>query len=156
MFFAHPRAIKYLKLYCKVLIIDCTYNTNSAKMPLFEVIRINATRRSFCVCFEFLPGEEEEDLIQALEYLKEMLGEDCPPGVILMDKAQAQRNAVQAVFPDWTSLLCLWHANKSITQKCKASFTADKWKVFLGGWHTIVLSPTKDIFFKRVDDFKGK
>jgi hypothetical protein len=63
MFFAYLVTVKYLKLYRKVLIIDCIYNTNSAKMPLFKVIRVKATRKSFCGTFEFMPGEEELDYI---------------------------------------------------------------------------------------------
>jgi MULE transposase domain len=89
MFFAHPESLELLKLYPKVLIIDCTYNTNSAKMPLFEVIRVEATRKSFCVSFEFLPVETKPDYIQALLYLKEMLGNDYTPGVIFTDKEEA-------------------------------------------------------------------
>jgi hypothetical protein len=62
MFFAYPLSIKYLRLYYKVLIINYTYNTNSASMPLFKAIGINATGKSFCVSFKFLLGEIEEDL----------------------------------------------------------------------------------------------
>jgi hypothetical protein len=106
MFFAHPVAVEYLKLYGKVLIIDCTYNTNSAKMPLFEVIGVKATGKSFCGTFEFMPGEEEPDYIRALEHVKEMLG-DVSPKVILIDKADAVRNAIAIVFLSATTLLCI-------------------------------------------------
>jgi len=99
MFFAYPLSIEYLRLYYKVLIIDCTYNTNSAGMPLFEAIGIDATGKSFCVSFEFLLGETEEDLTQALKHLREMLGNDIQPGVILTDKAESIRSAVASIFP---------------------------------------------------------
>jgi len=57
-------------------------------MPLFEVIRTDTTRKSFCVYFEFTAGEDENDYIQSLEFLKEMLGE-LPSRVFLVDKAEA-------------------------------------------------------------------
>jgi hypothetical protein len=65
-------------------------------MPLFECITIDATRKSICVCFEFLPGEEEEHVVQSLEHLKEMLGDEITSGrgVFLTDKANVIRNAV--------------------------------------------------------------
>jgi hypothetical protein len=156
MFFAHPRSIEYLRLYCKVLIIDCTYNTNSAEMPLFEVIGIEATGKSFCVCFEFLPGETEDDLVQALTHLKEMLGDDTP-GVILSDKAEAQRNAIKRVFPLWTNLFCIWHANRSVNEKCKTHFTsAEDFEEFMKGWAKIVSSPTLEVYQNSVKEFKQR
>ena len=157
VFFAHPRSIEYLQLYCKVLIIDCTYNTNSGEMPLFEVIGIDASSKSFCVSFEFLPGETEGDLIQALNHLNEMLGEDVRPGVILTDKAESIRSAVKAVFPEWKALLCIWHANKSVSEKCKGNFaTAEEWDEFMKGWTSIVSSPTVEIYLEKVKKFKAK
>lgn len=156
MFFAFPGSIEYLRLYCKVLIIDCTYNTNSSEMPLFEVIGIDATGKSFCVCFEFLPGESEEDLVQALMHLKEMLGDNAPSGVILSDKAEAQRNAIKTVFPGWTNLLCIWHANRSVNEKCKSHFLAEEFEEFMAGWINIVYSSDEGEFNKRVQKFKDR
>jgi hypothetical protein len=75
-------------------------------MPLFEAIGTDTTGKSFCVCFEFTAGEDENDCIQSLEFLKEMLGE-LPSGVFLVDKAEAMRKALEQVFPDWTYLLCI-------------------------------------------------
>jgi hypothetical protein len=68
-------------------------------MPLFEAIGTDATGKSFCVCFEFTAGEDENDYIQSLEFLKEMLGE-LPSGVFSVDKAEAMRKALEKVFPD--------------------------------------------------------
>jgi hypothetical protein len=47
--FCYPRLLEYARLYCKVLILDCTFNTNSVEMLLFEAIRIDFTRKLFCV-----------------------------------------------------------------------------------------------------------
>lgn len=106
MFFTYSFSIEYLRLYCKVLIINCTYNTNSAKMPLFEVIGVEATGKSFCVYFEFMLREEEVDYVRALSHLKEMLG-DSSSKVILTDKSDSIRNTIATVFPTTTSLLCI-------------------------------------------------
>jgi hypothetical protein len=100
MFFAYPLSIEYLRLYYKVLIIDCTYNTNSASMLLFKAIGINATRKSFCVSFKFLLGEVEEELTQALKHLREILGNNIQPGVILTGKVESIRSIVASIFPE--------------------------------------------------------
>ena len=122
VFFAHPKEIEYARLYGQVIIIDHTYNKNSAEMTLFEAIGIDATGKSFCICFEFTASEDEDECIQSLEFLKEMLGEDIAPGVFLVDKADAMRKAISKVFPNWVHLLCIWHANKSVTQHWKSHF----------------------------------
>ena len=99
MFFAYPLSIKYLRLYYKVLIIDYTYNTNSASIPLFKAIRIDTTSKSFYISFKFLLRETEEDLTQALKHLREMLDDDIQLGVILTDKVESIRSAVTSIFP---------------------------------------------------------
>jgi len=69
-------------------------------MPLFEYIGIDATRKSFCVYFEFTASEDRDDYIQSLKLLKEILRPDIEPGVFLVDKAEAIRGAIEKVFPD--------------------------------------------------------
>jgi MULE transposase domain len=154
VFFAHSRLLEYARLYGKVLIIDHTYNTNSGEMPLFECIGIDATGKSFCVCFEFTAGEDRDDCIQSLELLKEMLGPDMEPGVFLVDKAEAMRGAIEKVFPDWVYLLCVWHANKNVSANCKAHFEDEEWKDFLKDWTQIVYAPNIEAYEEAVAVFK--
>ncbi len=122
MFFTYPLLIRYLCLYYKVIIINCTYNTNSARMLLFKAISINTTGKSFYISFKFLLREIEEDLIQALRHLKEMLRDNIQLGVILTNKAESIRTIVRTIFPKQKALLCLWHINKSVTKHYKSHF----------------------------------
>ncbi len=48
--------------------------------------------------FEFLLGETEEDLTQALKYLREILSNNIQLGVILTDKAESIRSIVASIF----------------------------------------------------------
>lgn len=155
IFFSHPRLLEYARLYAKVIIIDHTYNTNSAEMPLFEAIGIDAVGKSFCICFEFTAGQDEEDCVQSLELLKEMLGNQVEPGVILVDKAEAMRKAIDRVFPDWVYLLCIWHANKSVSQHCKGNFGADEWERFMKDWTKIIYSSTKEEYQDSVEHLQS-
>lgn len=173
--FAHPGSLQYLESYPDVLLLDCTYKTNKYGMPLLDMIGVDACQRSFCIAFAFLSGESEEDYCWALERLKSIY-ETCKtrlPSVILTDRCIACMNAVGLVFPTAHSLLCLWHANKAIFQRCQPSFgvakqgpstdetmslssTTDKWTDFFRFWHSIVSSPSEEVFKERVSAFEKK
>ncbi|KAM6513523.1 hypothetical protein FALCPG4_18956 [Fusarium falciforme] len=166
--FAHPTSLAYLKLYPEVLILDCTYKTNKYKMPLLDIVGVDACQRSFCIAFAFLSGEEEHDFIWALERLRYMyeLHGAALPSVILTDRCLACMNAVSSpsCFPHSTAMLCLWHINKAVLTYCMPAFTRDKndpqgqkeWKEFYDSWHEIVASPTEDIYNERLEKFKQR
>ncbi len=70
LLFAHPESLTYLRAYPEILILDCTYKTNKYRMPLLDMIGVDATGRSFCIAFAFLSGEAEGDYIWVLERLR--------------------------------------------------------------------------------------
>ncbi|KJZ68317.1 hypothetical protein HIM_12292 [Hirsutella minnesotensis 3608] len=99
--FAHPESLTYLQAYPELLILDCTYKTNKYKMPLLDIIGVDACQRSFCIAFAFLSGEAEEDFIWALDRLRSMY-DMCGasyPSVVLTDRCLACMNAVAHCFP---------------------------------------------------------
>ena len=61
--FAHPDSLTYLRAYPEILLLDCTYKTNKYRMPLLDMISVDATGRSFCIAFAFLSGETEGDYL---------------------------------------------------------------------------------------------
>ncbi|KAJ3455262.1 hypothetical protein MRS44_013862 [Fusarium solani] len=168
VFFAHPKSLGYLKSYPEVLILDCTYKTNMYKMPLLDIVGVDACQRSFCIAFAFLSGEEEADFIWALGQLRYLyeLHSIALPTVILTDRCLACMNALSSLscFPESPSLLCLWHINKAVLSYCMPAFTRDKgnpqgheeWKAFYGSWHEIVASTTEDIYNERLEKFKER
>jgi hypothetical protein len=164
--FAHPQSLAYLKSYPDLLILDCTYKTNKYKMPLLDIVGVDACQRSFCIAFAFLSGEDEGDYIWALDRLRSMY-ELCGarlPSVILTDRCLACMNAVSRCFPAAVSLLCLWHANKAVLRYCLSSFTrntedADKvqqWKEFYQSWHELVGSTDDAAFEVRLQRLKDR
>ena len=42
---AHPSSIKLLHAFSRVLIMDCTCNTNKYQLPLMEIIRVTSTEK---------------------------------------------------------------------------------------------------------------
>jgi hypothetical protein len=60
---------------------------NKYRMPLLDMISVDATNRSFCIAFAFLNSEAEEDYNWTLERLR-TLYKQCSgvfPSVILTD-----------------------------------------------------------------------
>lgn len=147
-------------------------------MPLLDMIGVDACRRSFCIAFAFLSGEQEEDYSWALERLRSIY-EACNaklPSVVLSDRCVACLNAIDRVFPAAQSLLCLWHANRAVLAHCLPIFTLQEqlaagrgadtsklkgcksagWADFYNFWHFIMQSPTEAEFNKRVTAFEKK
>uniref|UniRef100_A0A8H7K5T0 MULE transposase domain-containing protein n=1 Tax=Bionectria ochroleuca TaxID=29856 RepID=A0A8H7K5T0_BIOOC len=167
--FAHPESLAYLKSYPDILILDCTYKTNKYKMPLLDIVGVDACQRSFCIAFAFLGGEEEKDYVWALDRLRSMY-EACGarmPSVILTDRCLACMNAVSHCFPAAVSLLCLWHANKAVLRYCQPSFMRhnnafeepqghQEWKDFYGKWHELLASTNEETFEDRLQQLKDR
>jgi hypothetical protein len=74
-------------------------------------------------------------------------------------------NAAAIWFSSSKALLCLWHVNKAILQRCRPSFAPlrdgissemgdTSWKEFYAFWHSIVASPDESTFEKRLAEFK--
>ena len=166
--FAHPRSLGYLKLYPEVLLLDSTYKTNKYKMPLLDIVGVDACQRSFCIAFAFLSGEEEDDYIWPLKQLRSMyeLHGISLPSIILTDRCLACMNAISSpsCFPESIPMLCLWHINKAVLAYCMPAFIRDKnnpqgheeWKAFYTYWHELVASPTEDIYNERLEKFKER
>jgi hypothetical protein len=159
VFFAHPDSLAYLRAYPEILLLDCNYKTNKYGMPLLDMIGVDASQKSFCIAFAFLSGETEADYMWALEQLKSFYQQcDTPlPSVILTDCFLACINAVDALFPSSSALLCLWHANKAIVSRCKLAFSkAEEWEEFHQFWYSIVDSKTEEIYEERLSEFLRK
>ena len=53
LFWAHPKSILLAKCFPFVVLVDCTYKTNRYKMPLFAMMGVTLTARTFSIahCF---------------------------------------------------------------------------------------------------------
>ena len=166
--FAHPKSLEYLKAYPDLLLLDCTYNTNTYKMPLLDCIGVDACERSFCIAFAFLSGETEGEYFWVLSQLRSIYEQyDIAfPSVILTDRCLACMAAIARCFPSAASLLCLWHANKAVVAYCRQGFvTKDsedfegdkrKWKDFFDCWHSIIKSKDERTFNQRIENLEQR
>ncbi|KAL9570112.1 hypothetical protein ACKAV7_005620 [Fusarium commune] len=163
--FAHPGSVQFARSYPEVLIVDCTYKTNKYKMPLLDMVGVDATGSTFCIAFAYLSGEEEEDFAWALGALRDLYdAHDIPhPSVVLTDRCLACMNAIVSLlcFPSAKVMLCLWHINKAVQTFCISGFTKEKdneqgqeaWKEFYDSWHELIASKSQAIYDERLKAF---
>lgn len=111
-----------------MLLLDSTYKINKYKMPLLDIVGVDAYQQSFCVAFAFLSGEEGNNFIWVLGQLRGIykLHGVALPSIILTDRCLACMNAVSSCFPKPALLLCLWHINRAVLIYCMPAFTQDK------------------------------
>jgi hypothetical protein len=155
LFFAHPRSVELFQQYPDILLLDCTYKTNRFKMPLLVIIGSTCVNTSFFVGFCFLPKEQEEDYVWALEQLKMLYFPGVRTGVMLMDRELALINAVRAVFPSTIRLLCVWHVEKDIQKKASKAFEqAEDSTAFLREWTAVINSISTTAYDENWNKFQ--
>ncbi|RYC79017.1 hypothetical protein BFJ63_vAg18106 [Fusarium oxysporum f. sp. narcissi] len=63
VFFTNADSLAYTKSYPEVMMLDYTYKTNKYKMPLLDIVGIDAYGKSFYIIFTFMSGKEEADYL---------------------------------------------------------------------------------------------
>ena len=60
--FAHPDSLAYLQAYPDTLLPDYTYKTNRYKMPLLDIVGVDACQRSFCIALHSLVAKGKKTI----------------------------------------------------------------------------------------------
>ena len=103
----HQRYI--MALYGQTIVgMDATYKTNQHGYPFFLVSVVTNHGQSYPVAMAVVEDEAGETVAEALQQLR-LLKPSWQPQYIMMDKSDAELNAVSDVFPDDTPLLCDFH-----------------------------------------------
>ncbi|PNX77898.1 protein FAR1-related sequence 5-like [Trifolium pratense] len=119
--FAHPKFVVLFNAFPSVLLMDSTYKTNRYGMPLFEMVGVSSTNKTFNVAFAFISNEKEENFTWAIQQCQSLLrSEGIGPKVTVTDRDSAFMNVVEAVFPDASPLVCRFHVLKNVTSKCNS------------------------------------
>ena len=68
----------------------------------------------------------------------------------ITDSEPAFKNAIVAVFPNITHLLCCWHHKQNVCTDCRKRFVTDElWKEFELAWLNCIDAPTKTEYNTR-------
>lgn len=145
VFMAHPVCVKLLRTYPWIIGLDSTYKTNRYKMPMVEVIGVTPTNLNFLIAYAFIRDETEESYRWVLSKLRNLLGPDLHPTVIVTDRELGLFTPIEEYFPTSSHLLCTWHINACVENhvsklygKKKEMGTAFK----NGKWHALIHAST--------------
>ncbi|KAK9734761.1 hypothetical protein RND81_04G161600 [Saponaria officinalis] len=117
VFMAHPEAIRMYRSYKFYVGIDSTYNTNTYKFPLVEMIGMTPTNQNFTIAYAIMESESKEDYVWMLEKLRTLLPNGVSPNVIVTDRELSLMDAIPLVFPCSRNILFVWHVNRAVEKR---------------------------------------
>ncbi|XP_068486516.1 protein FAR-RED IMPAIRED RESPONSE 1-like [Phaseolus vulgaris] len=155
LFWTHPDLVKLLNAFNIVLMMDSTYKTNRYRMPLFEVVGVTSTGLTFSAAFMLLASKRHHNFVWALEKLKGLFFRvDSYPKVVVSDRDIALMNGINVVFPEAVNLLCRFHIDKNVKEKCKMIvYPKEAWDQVMESWGAIVDCENVESYEHRVEAF---
>lgn len=141
----YPSSIDLLLAFPRVLIMDCTYKANGHQLPLFEIVGVTSTEKTFSVAFAYLSSENEKNYTWVLENLRSVMDDVVLLQVVVTDRELALMNSLRKVFPMASHLLCRSHISRNILANCKKMFKSKlRWEDFISMWNVMVLAETEE------------
>ncbi|KAK9670273.1 hypothetical protein RND81_13G190700 [Saponaria officinalis] len=143
---AHPEAICMYRSYKFYVGIDSTYNTNTYKFPLVEMIGMMPTNQNFTIAYAIMESESKEDYVWMLEKLRTLLPNGVSPNVIVTDRELSLMDVIPLAFPCSRNVLCVWQVNREVEKRvndtCKNMYMG---KFFTSTcWYYVVYAATDD------------
>ena len=139
-FWTHLDAVKLLNAFNIVFLVDSTYKSNKYRLPLLEIVGVTSTKLTILVVFEFLSSERQNNFTWALERLRGLfMTFEGGPQVIVTDRDLTLMNVINTVFPECYHLLCHFHIQKNVQEKCKMLVNSiDAWDVNVQAWENVM------------------
>ncbi|KAL5191889.1 Protein FAR1-RELATED SEQUENCE 5 [Glycine soja] len=133
-----------------------TYKTNRYRLLLLDFVGVTPTGMTFSAGFAYVECEPVNNLVWALQRFQDLfLKCDALPVVIVNDRDQALMNAMKAVFPNCTNLLCNFHINKNVKAKCKSLIgQKNAWDYVMDCWGCLTNCPSEQQFDECLKKFK--
>jgi MULE transposase domain len=176
VFCIHRSSMSLLQRHPYVLVMDCTYKTNRYKMPLLDIVGVNALNKSFYVGFCFLSKEDADYYEFALQNLQSIYTQLTLefPKTIIVDKDDALIRAANSVFPSSNVIICIWHVQMNILKRARPLFRHEirddpedrdgeeyrkrldeMWKSMLAMWNQVVYASTEGDMNEKWQQFKA-
>ena len=100
LFLANPRSIQMARRFHHVAIMDSTYKMNKYEWPMFQVVGVTSTHKTFTIAMSFLARENDSYYCWAIEcLLKHMWSQDNVPPFLITDREKALAKALKKVTP---------------------------------------------------------
>ncbi|CAL1378074.1 unnamed protein product [Linum trigynum] len=162
LFLAHPESILMLRAWYHVVVIDSTYKTNEYGMPCVEIVGVTLVNLNFNIAGVLVLDETKDTYLWILQHLKHLLG-DVIPDAIVSDKEGGLLVIVVEVFPLSRHLLCVWHIEQNVQEKCMTKVCkpgVDKAAakkivvIIIKGWKREVYAPTVEEMELALNGFR--
>ncbi|XP_026402119.1 uncharacterized protein LOC113297758 isoform X2 [Papaver somniferum] len=154
---AHPESLQLAKCFPSVLLVDCTYKTKRYRMPLFEIVGVTSTCKTFTVAFGIMEAETEAHYSWALSCLRTIYDAESLPSVFVTEKESALIRGISDIFPQASQLLCTYHISKDVASNCKKHFqNSEELDIFLKEWNEITQAKTHIDFYDGFAEFERK
>ncbi|KAI3856565.1 hypothetical protein MKX03_032429 [Papaver bracteatum] len=154
---AHPESLQLAKCFPSVLLVDCTYKTKRYRMPLFEIVGVTSTCKTFTVAFGIMEAETEAHYSWALSCLRTIYDAESLPSVFVTEKESALIRGISDIFPQASQLLCTYHISKDVASNCKKHFqNSEELDIFLKEWNEITQAKTHIDFYDGFAEFESK
>lgn len=143
------RSTPLLRAAPEILIMDCTYNTNVHKMPLFTVVGLTSFGSTFHVAFAFLSQERQSDYEWVLRQLRALYEsiDLALPVTLFTDRDRGLMVACRTVFPAAINVLCLWHVEKAIVAYIPRKLRGNDCRAeLLGLWNAVLFAATPEAY----------
>ena len=133
--------------------MDCTYNTNKAKLPFLYVVGCTNKNTTFPVVFGLLGGETSDTYRWALRWINQQLislGIEGPQ-VVITDRGLALMNALRDEMPYAQYLLCIWHIKKAVRDWLKRTGLPNGLVThYINLWNAVMEAETQDTYNKAI------
>jgi hypothetical protein len=97
--------------------MDDTSCTNFFELPVSAIITPDPNSKTQLVAFAILRDQGADALIEFLRFVRTHMSEQAPKAFVI-DRAAAEKLAVETVFPESYICFCLMHVFRNLEQKC--------------------------------------
>lgn len=138
--------------------LDCTFNTNRYAMPLLEAVGATSTDKTFTIAYAFMGGEEMNNYVFVLQFIRRLFVSSPFPNVIVTDREYALMNAVRFVFPESRRHLCRRHIEQCVYGKAlsQPGFEEKYANGFKYNWNWAISAGSKEEFQARWEHMEEK
>lgn len=127
IWFTHPKLIQIGARYAAaaVCIIDATFNTNKARMPIIVAVGVLANGKTFPIAFSYIGAEDHESYVFFWQMLKEYwpFG-TAMPSIVVSDQGGAILSSIKQELPQAQHQICEWHAVEAMCAKFRQFHTS--------------------------------
>jgi hypothetical protein len=127
IWFTHPKLLQESARFIAgcVLVVDATFNTNKAQMPIIVAVGVLNNGKTFPVAFSYCRSEDHASYAFFWSCLKEFWPiNTADPTVVVSDQAGAILSSLKEQFPNTQHQICEWHAVEAMCKKFRQFHTA--------------------------------